>query len=122
MKNLWAWAFAVSLLSGAPVQAGTGLDFHGFEHAYAGHGAPDQGYAAVRDAVPVGADARGSVALLRQAGAHCGAAREGQVACFYRERIAVNDVVDTYATWDVQLNLRGDKVAEVNVERSVDQR
>ncbi|WDF72074.1 hypothetical protein [Novosphingobium sp. KACC 22771] len=123
MKNLLAWAFAVSLLSGAPVQAaGPGLDFHLFENAYVRNGAPEAGYEAVRRAVPVGADARGGVALLRQAGAHCGAERDGQVDCFYRERISVDDVVDTYATWDVQLDLNAGKVAEVAVARSVEQR
>jgi len=122
MKNLLAWAFAVTLLSGAPVQAGTGLDFHLFENAYVRNGAPVDGYAAVQHALPAGADAQGGVALLRQAGAHCGAARDGQVDCFYRERISVDDVVDTYATWDVQLNLNAGKVADVTVARSVEQR
>ncbi|NOW44368.1 hypothetical protein FHW96_000510 [Novosphingobium sp. SG751A] len=123
MKNLLAWAFAVSLLSGAPVQAAApGLDFHLFENAYVRNGAPEAGYDAVRRAVPVGANAQGGVALLRQAGAHCGAARGDMVDCFYRERISVDDVVDTYATWDMQLNLSGDKVAALNIERSVEQR
>jgi len=123
MKNLWALAFAVTLLAGAPVQAaGPGLDFHGFEHGLAGDDALVSGDAAVRRAVPAGADAQSSVALLRQAGAHCGAAREGSVDCFYRERISVDDVVDTYATWDVRLTLNAGKVADVIVARSIEQR
>lgn len=124
MKNLWAWAFAVSLLSGAPVQAagmqaaGPGLDFHGLEHANV---QTEDGYAALRRAVPSGADAQEGVARLRQAGARCGAAHNGTVDCFYRERISVDDVVDTYAIWDVRLSLNAGKVADMAIARSVEQ-
>lgn len=128
MKNLLALAFAASLMSGAPVPvaaqaAGPGLDFHLFENTYVRNGSPEAGYEAVRRALPAGEDLQSGLALLRQAGAHCGSAREnGQVDCFYRERISVDDVVDTYATWNVQLNLAGGKVADVAVARVLDQR
>lgn len=123
MKNMWALAIAASLLSSAPVQAaGSGLDFHLFENNYVRYGSPDAGYDAVRRVVPAGMDAQSGKDMLRQAGAHCGAMRDGRVDCFYRERISVDDVVDTIATWDVQLNLANGKVADVAIARSVEQR
>lgn len=127
MKFLSGVVLAAAVLSGVPVQAvdtGHGpLDMHAFERTYAQAGKTSSGYDRVREAVPVGSDAALAVDALRHAGAHCQSAKPSRssIECYYSELLSVDDYVNTYATWDIRLDLAQGKVAIVSVERTTQQ-
>ncbi|MEO0032259.1 MAG: hypothetical protein RIS94_2017 [Pseudomonadota bacterium] len=99
------------------------FDFHQFEAAYARTDALADGYARVQSALPDGLEATQAVAVLRQAGARCERLRQssGELGCYYREQLSVDDYLRTYATWDVTLSLIDSKVGAVRVARTTDQ-
>ncbi|WP_404713913.1 hypothetical protein [Sphingomonas sp. MMS24-J13] len=136
-KIVIAAAFAAAMLGGA-AQAGApggSLRFRELEYqqprdpltgsnpAYVEihHASIDQlagARAAIEAAVPAGADRRGAERLLTLAGARCGAvAADGVETCTYRDVETVDEYLDQ-VRWTVRMNLAGDKVASIAVDRT----
>jgi len=127
MKKFLVFSFAVALMTYAPAQAAAAsldaLDFHQFEATYARTGDVPEGYAQVHEAIATGLAATDAVALLRRAGAHCQstATHKSELECYYREEIGFADYTNTYATWDMHIQLNDGKVAALAIERTTDQ-
>jgi len=127
MKKILVSSLAAALMTCVSAQAATvpadALDFHQFEASFGRTGEVPEGYAQVRDTIPAGLAATDAVALLRHAGAHCQstATHKSEVECYYREEIGIADYSNTYATWDMHIQLSDGKVAALAIERTTDQ-
>lgn len=99
------------------------LNLHSFERVYAQAGVINAGYDRLHEVLPVGSDAVNAVTILRDAGAHCQSPnpRRSGIDCYYRELLSVDDYVNTYATWDIRLDIDAGKVSAVSVARATEQ-
>ena len=72
---------------------------------------------ALNAAIPAGTSRAGAEAILRRAGAHCAAQAGTSERCSYSDVETRDEYVDA-VRWNVRLDLAGDRVDGVSVDRS----
>jgi hypothetical protein len=73
--------------------------------------------AALRDVIPAGTSRAAAEAILARAGAHCRQQDMNSERCTYSDIETRDEYVDA-VRWNVRLNLAGDRVQDLSVDRN----